>query len=146
MSPQISDHLFLRFGGIHMFGGRRTEAQLALVSELSKINDSISNMRSELAMHGQDLKFVRTEQSRHDDRLGRIETDVHAIKPVTNKVDELSQRIATVESKVSDLSTWKTVESAKWTGPQKVIAVIGALIPILMLIGGAVAWIAPRLQ
>ncbi|XAI96045.1 hypothetical protein [Microcystis phage Mwe-JY26] len=115
--------------------------QAQIGAELTAIREGVTFVRTEIAALGQDLKGVRAEQGRHEEWLRRIDMDVQSMRRASDKLEDLETRVKAAETSLKDLSNWKTVEGAKWSGPQKAIAVIASIIPVALAFYGLVNWL-----
>lgn len=125
-----------------MFGrsGDRTD-QSAVIGELSAIRDGVNSVRTDLAVLGQEIKGIRTDQGRHEERLNRLDQEVQPIRALPAKVDHIDRQLTDLTKKVGDISDWRTVQSARWSGPQRAVAVVASILPISVVLWGIVQWL-----
>jgi predicted nuclease with TOPRIM domain len=128
-------------GGWSMFGPSQRDVQSAwMAQQLTDIREGINKVQVDLAGLSQNIKSVRDEQTRHEQWLQRLEGDVQRTSNIAGKLEDLDTRVANTETKVSDLHTWKTAESAKWTGSQRLVAFMASMVPLTVLLWSVIRW------
>lgn len=128
-----------------MFGYRSRQDWIA--AELAGIREGVGAVRADIAAMGADLKSLKTDQTRQEAVISRLDEDVRILKQNETRLVDMDGRMKGIEAAVNDLKGWKIAEGAKWTGPQKLIAglvtfaslvtAVAALTPVLKLMLGS---------